>query len=55
MIHFVYLVGFAFLVSLCFGIFAGGENKQRVIYGLKIFAQFMIISLALGWVFYFVT
>lgn len=55
MIHFLYLVGFAFLVALCFGIFAGGDNKGRFIYGLKIFAQFLVISLALGWIFYFVT
>lgn len=55
MIHFSYLVGFAVLVSLAFGIFSGGGNRQRIVYGVKIFFQFLIISLALGWIFYFLT
>lgn len=55
MIHFLYLVGFAFFVSAAFGVFVNGDNKQRILYGLKIFAQFLIISLALSWIFYFLT
>ena len=53
MIHFLYLVGFAFFVSIAFGVFASGDVREKVIYGLKIFAQFVLISLALAWVFYF--
>ncbi len=55
MIHFFYLIGFAFFVSVAFGIFVNGTSKQRIIYALKIFFQFLLISLVLGWIFYFVT
>src|SRR5215204_1798124 len=54
MIHFVYLFAFAIFVSVAFSIFANGTNKERIIYGLKIFAQFVIISLVLAWIFYFI-
>lgn len=55
MIHFLYLIGFALLVSLCFGVFASGDTRQRIVYGVKIFFQFVVISLALSWIFYFLT
>ncbi len=55
MIHFLYLIGFAFFVSVAFGVFVNGDTKQRVVYGVKIFAQFLVISLILGWIFYFIT
>ena len=53
MIHFLYLVGFATLVAIAFGAFASGSSKDRLLYGLKIFAQFIGVSLVLAWVFYF--
>ncbi len=53
MIHFLYLVGFAFFVSIVFAVFTDGNNRERFIYGLKIFAQFILISLVLAWIFYF--
>jgi hypothetical protein len=53
MIHFLYLAGFATLVGICFGVFSNGTIKEKVLYGLKIFAQFIIISVVLAWVFYF--
>ena len=53
MIHFLYLIGFAFFVGAAFGVFAAGNSREKVIYGLKIFAQFLVVSLALAWVFYF--
>ena len=54
MIHFLYLVGFALFVGIAFGVFAAGDTKQKLMYGLKIFGQFLIISLILAWVFYFI-
>ncbi len=54
MIHFLYLIGFAFFVAIAFGAFASGTSKERVIYGAKIFAQFVVVSLVLAWVFYFI-
>jgi hypothetical protein len=53
MIHFLYLVGFAFFVSVAFGALANGTAKQRFLYGLKTFAQFIVISLILAWILYF--
>lgn len=54
MIHFLYLVAFALFSSICLAIFFDGDTKQRVIYGLKTFAQFVGIALLLAWVFYFI-
>ncbi|MFN0141177.1 MAG: hypothetical protein ACKVQW_13945 [Pyrinomonadaceae bacterium] len=54
MIHFIYLILFALFVSVAFGIFSSGSNRDRILYGLKTFAQFVIISLVLAWVLYFV-
>ena len=53
MVHFLYLVGFALLVSVAFGAFADGTSKERIIYGAKTFAQFIVISLVLAWLLYF--
>jgi hypothetical protein len=53
MIHFLYLVGYAFFVAALFGVFATGDLKEKILYGLKIFAQFIVISLVLAWIFYF--
>ena len=54
MIHFLYLIGFALLVSVVFGAFTEGDVKAKTVYGAKLFAQFVLISLALAWVFYFI-
>jgi len=54
MIHFLYLVGFAFFVATLFGVFANGSSREKVIYGIKVFAQFIVISLVLAWIFYFI-
>ncbi|MBX7060710.1 MAG: hypothetical protein IT171_02700 [Acidobacteria bacterium] len=54
MIHFIYLVLFAFFVSVAFGVFSTGTTKERVWYGGKTFLQFMVISLVLAWILYFI-
>lgn len=53
MIHFLYLIAFALFVSVAFAAFSTGNNRERVIYALKTFAQFVGISLILAWIFYF--
>jgi len=53
MIHFLYLIGFGFFVGVAFGVFTSGDLKYKLTYGLKIFAQFLFISLILAWIFYF--
>ena len=51
--HLLWMAVFATLVAIVFGVVAKGTNRHRFIYGLKVFAQFMLIALALGWALYF--
>jgi hypothetical protein len=53
-IHFTYLTAFAFFISVAFGVFANGTSRERIIYAAKSFVQFMVISLVLGWILYFI-
>ncbi|MGI8813445.1 MAG: hypothetical protein ACR2IH_13100 [Pyrinomonadaceae bacterium] len=54
MIHFLYLIGFALFVSIVFGAMGTGTTRDRVIYGGKTFLQFVLISLVIAWVLYFI-
>ena len=54
MTHFIYLTAFAFLVSAAFGALSTGTTKERLWYGGKTFLQFMVISLVLAWILYFI-
>ena len=54
MIHFLYLVGFAFFVSACFGVFSMGTPKEKIWYAAKTFLEFVAISLLIAWVLYFI-
>jgi len=54
MIHFIYLLVFALFISLLFGVFSNGTTKDRVWYAVKSFAQFIIVSLVLAWILYFI-
>ena len=54
MIHFFYLIGFAFFVSVVFGVFTNGTPRERILYGLKNFVQFVVISMVLAWILYFI-
>ena len=51
--HFLVMTAFAFIASVVFGTVAKDTGQDRFIYGLKVFAEFMIIGLALSWVLYF--
>ncbi len=51
--HLLWIAVFAALVAVVFGAVAKGANRHRLIYGLKVFAQFLLIGLALGWALYF--
>lgn len=53
MIHLLVMTLFALLVSVVFGSVARDTQRERVLYGLKIFAEFMGIGLALAWLLYF--
>lgn len=54
MIHFLYLIGFAFFVAIVFAIVSKGDAKEKFLYGAKVFAQFIVISLILAWIVYFI-
>ena len=54
MIHFLYLIAFAFFVSVIFGAISSGEPRQRIWYGTKTFLQFVVVSLVLAWILYFI-
>ncbi len=44
---------FALMVALVFGVVARDNVRERLLYGLKVFAEFMGIGLALAWLLYF--
>ncbi len=45
---------FAVLSAVVFGTVAKDSNRERVVYGLKVFAEFMVIGLVLAWILYFI-
>ena len=47
------MTGFALLAAVVFGTVGKDNNRDRLIYGAKVFAEFMLIALALGWILYF--
>jgi hypothetical protein len=51
--HFLVMTAFAALAGVVFGTVAKDSNSERVIYGLKVFAEFILIGLVLAWVLYF--
>jgi hypothetical protein len=48
------MTAFAGLAAVVFGVVAKDSQHDRVVYGLKVFAEFLIIGLALGWILYFI-
>ena len=54
MIHFLYLIGFGFFVSVVFGAISNGTVRDRVWYATKTFLQFLGISLVIAWILYFI-
>jgi hypothetical protein len=53
MTHLLVMILFALMVSLVFGLVARDTGRERLFYGLKVFAEFMGIGLALAWLLYF--
>jgi hypothetical protein len=52
--HFLVMTIFAVFASVIFGAVAKDTTHDRFLYGLKVFAEFMLIGLVLGWVLYFI-
>jgi hypothetical protein len=46
------MVLFAGLVSVIFGVIGREGTRPRVTYGLKIFAEFLVIGYVLAWLLY---
>ena len=51
--HVFWMAVFAGLVAVVFGVVAKGSDRQRLVYGLKVFAEFLFVALILGWILYF--
>ena len=47
------MTAFAFLAAVVFGTVGKDNNRDRLLYGAKVFAEFIVIGLALGWLLYF--
>jgi len=45
---------FAVLASAVFGAIAKETPRERFLYGLKVFAEFMAIGIVLSWILYFI-
>ena len=45
---------FAAIASIIFGAMAKDTSTERWLYGLKVFAEFMVIGLVLSWILYFI-
>ena len=52
--HVLWMAVFAALTAVVFGIAAKGDDRQKVMYGLKVFAEFIVIAFLLGWILYFI-
>ena len=51
--HVLWMSVFAALTAIVFGVVATGDVQQRVRYGLKVFAEFLIVAFILGRILYF--
>jgi len=51
--HVLWMVIFAGLTAVVFGVVAKGTDRHRVIYGLKVFGEFLVVAFILGWILYF--
>jgi len=51
--HFLVMTAFAGLAAVVFGIVAKDSKREQFVYGLKVFAEFLVIGLVLGWILYF--
>jgi undecaprenyl pyrophosphate phosphatase UppP len=47
------MILFASIVAVVFGVVARDTKRERLLYGAKVFAEFIGIGLALAWLLYF--
>ena len=53
MTHFLVMVLFALFVSALFSVVARDTRRERILYGLKVFGEFVGIGIVLAWILYF--
>jgi hypothetical protein len=51
--HVLWMMLFACLTAVVFGVVAKGSERQRLIYGLKVLGEFLVVAFILGWILYF--
>jgi ABC-type dipeptide/oligopeptide/nickel transport system permease component len=51
--HFESAVIFAFFASIVLGVVSKRTDRERVMYGLRCFAYFMVSVFVIGWLMYF--
>jgi len=51
--HVFWMAVFAGLTAVVFGAVIKGTDRQRLVYGLKVFGEFLFVALILGWILYF--
>ena len=51
--HVFWMAVFAGLTAVVFGVVTKGTDRQRLVYGLKVFGEFLFVALVLGWILYF--
>jgi len=51
--HLLWMVIFAGLTAVVFGVVAKGTDRHRLIYGLKVLGEFLVVAFILGWILYF--
>lgn len=52
--HLLWMSVFAVLTAVVFGVAAKGTERQKLMYGLKVFGEFLAVALILGWILYFI-
>ena len=52
--HLLVMTLFAAFASVVFGAMGKDTTRERWLYGVKVFAEFMVIGLALSWLLYFI-
>jgi hypothetical protein len=52
--HLFWMSVFAVLTAVVFGVAAKGTERQKLMYGLKVFGEFLAVALILGWILYFI-
>jgi hypothetical protein len=52
--HFLMMIAFAAITGLVFGIVQRETRREQFVYGVKVFLEFVVVGLALGWILYFI-